>query len=605
MEFKPFPSQLEKESLLKDYESAPLPSVLFSECPLVGISPPDGIEASKFSRKFQSCQSREPEEKSSSEANVSHWYDLDTLDDHIEIPSPPPSPKLTAGISYDKDDGRSQIESETRPKIGNDVEPPVSRRRETSAFMTKFNRLKYMLYRFSFFIGPGWLVSMAYLDPGNLEGDLTVGNIRTVPGSGYQLLWLLLAAHIAGWSLQVLAVRLGNTTGMDLASLCRSEYNRPVAYVLWFFVEIAIIGADLQAVIGTAIALNLLLRIPLVLGIIITLLDTFIFMIIQVFGVRKLEFFFAFLVGVMAVCFWANLIISKPNVTYLLQGMFIPRIPRGKQLSALGLLGSIIMPHNLFLHSALVQSRKIKRSQVDRVQQANTFFSLETAIALIISFLINLAVVGSFANPNIVVPFGAAGLSLNNAAEALRNAFGSLAVVIWALGLLAAGQNATMAGTFAGQYLMQGIFKLQVNPVMRIVITRFITIIPLLLITILTRSSIDIVSQWVNILQSVLLPIALLPLLKFNFSTTTMGHMVVSKWWKGCYLLIAFTVIGGNLVLVFFTLLAIERSIFFWIGACVAIIAYVGILLFFAVRPIRGKYCCHAYQTLPQDLANL
>ncbi|KAF8819105.1 putative divalent metal transporter [Cardiosporidium cionae] len=592
MDLNPFPCPSERRSLLHDCELVNLPN-LFTKCPVTAVSPPDGLEERKFSDRFPAFNRGNPEAKSSSSGPSAPWYALDSLDlNNVEIPSPPSSPVLAPSIfgfpSEEIDGEKQDLEADTA------IEPAVVVRPQGNSFAMNFNRFKYLLYQFSFFIGPGWLVSMAYLDPGNLEGDLTVGNIRTVPGSGYQLLWLLLVAHIAGWSLQVLAVRLGNTTGKDLA---RSEYNRPVAYTIWFCIEIAIIGADLQAVIGTALALNLLLGIPILMGIVITLLDTFIFLIIQIFGVRKLEFFFAFLIGIMTVCFWANFVISKPNLNYLFQGLFIPRIPQGKQLSALGLLGSIIMPHNLFLHSSLVQSRNIKRTQINRVKQANIFFSIETGIALIISFLINLSVVGSFANPNVIVPPGSDGLSLHNAHIALRNAFGGLSVFVWAFGLLAAGQNATMAGTFAGQFLMQGIFRLKINPVVRIVLTRLITIIPLFSITLLTSSSIDIISQWVNILQSVLLPIALLPLLKLNFSKNAVGDVVLSSWMKVCYALCVLAVVGGNLVLVFVTLISYERSNLFWGISVVVASSYIGILLYFALKPIHGKYCCHVYET--------
>jgi NRAMP (natural resistance-associated macrophage protein)-like metal ion transporter len=356
-------------------------------------------------------------------------------------------------------------------------------------------------------------MSIAYLDPGNLEADLQSGAY-----TGYQLLWMLFWATIAGLLLQILAARLGVVTGKNLAQMCRLEYSRPVSNLLWVMTETAIIGSDIQEVLGSAIALKLLFGLDLWIGCLITGLDTFTFLIIHAYGVRKLEAFFAALIFTMMVCFFVNFGFTGPqwmggpwNVDGggILLGTLVPTVNDYAVIQAVGILGAVIMPHNIYLHSALVQSRNINRKNPQAVEEACKYNAIESAVALIVSFFINAAVVTVFArgffaegqcaepgwnqdtwsgdgarlvygeNANLgcytgadakTAQFGAChrlgpanatnatltwmtctnslgnegvccSIGLQNAGQALEGLLGSTGRIVWAIGLLAAGQG--------------------------------------------------------------------------------------------------------------------------------------------------------------------
>ncbi|OCT92897.1 hypothetical protein XELAEV_18015963mg [Xenopus laevis] len=247
------------------------------------------------------------------------------------------------------------------------------------------------------FTGPGFLMSIAYLDPGNIESDLQSGSV-----AGFKLLWVLLTATIIGLLLQRLAARLGVVTGLHLAEMCNRQYPKVPRIILWLMVELAIIGSDMQEVIGSAIALNLLSAgvIPLWGGVLITIIDTFFFLFLDKYGLRKLEAFFGFLITIMAVTFGYEYVRVSPNQGELLKGMFFPYCkgcgsPQLEQ--AVGIVGAVIMPHNMYLHSALVKSRDINRSNKKEIREANKYYFIESSIALFISFLINVFVVAVFA----------------------------------------------------------------------------------------------------------------------------------------------------------------------------------------------------------------
>ena len=215
------------------------------------------------------------------------------------------------------------------------------------------------------YIGPGFLMCIAYLDPGNLEADLQVGAY-----TGYSLLWLVLLATVMGWALQHLALKLGVVTGKHLAVVCREQYPFGTAMLIWIFAELAIIGSDIQEVTGSAIALQILTGMPLWAGCIVTGLDTFTFLLLHKYGVRKLEFFFAFLVAVMTFAFFANFYMEPPAAEDIALG-FVPRLPKYAISPAVGLTGAVIMPHNIYLHSALVLSRKIDRRNPAKIKEAS------------------------------------------------------------------------------------------------------------------------------------------------------------------------------------------------------------------------------------------
>jgi natural resistance-associated macrophage protein len=258
------------------------------------------------------------------------------------------------------------------------------------------------------YTGPGWLMSMAYLDPGNLEADLQSGAYAK-----YELLYVVLLSTIVGGLYQILAARLGTCTGKHLAQLCRDEYSPKVSFCLWIMTELAIIGSDVQEVLGSAIAFEILFSLPLWAGCILTGLDTLTFLAIhqidhksdnttnKVVVTKKsanyLEMFFMGLIGTMCVCFFVDFGLSEPNGKEIAQGIFVPEMKERNIMQAVGTIGAIIMPHNIFLHSALVQSRHINPYHHEKIKEANLYFGMEAAVALCVSFFINAAVICVFA----------------------------------------------------------------------------------------------------------------------------------------------------------------------------------------------------------------
>lgn len=369
------------------------------------------------------------------------------------------------------------------------------------------------------FTGPGFLMSIAYLDPGNIESDLQAGAI-----AGFQLLWVLWWATVLGLVLQLLAARLGVVTGKHLAEICRKEYPTSARIILWLMTEAAIIASDIQEVIGSAIAINILSKgyVPLWGGVLITAADTFTFLFLESYGVRKLEAFFGALILTMAVTFGVEYVISEPDQVALLEGLVIPRVSGSSVTQAVGMVGAVIMPHNIFLHSALVQSRKINRRDPVEVKEANKYYAVESSIALLVSFVINMFVVCVFAE-GFYNTHHAKDIGLHNAGDYLHDKYGKVALYIWAIGLLAAGQSSTMTGTYAGQFVMQGFLKLKIAPWKRVLITRSVAIIPAIIVAVSAQQYLDTLDEWLNVLQSIQLPFALLPVLAFTSSSRIMG----------------------------------------------------------------------------------
>ncbi|KAJ7375500.1 hypothetical protein OS493_002274 [Desmophyllum pertusum] len=256
---------------------------------------------------------------------------------------------------------------------------------------------KFSLRRLWAFTGPGFLMSIAYLDPGNIESDLQSGAVAK-----FKLLWILMCSTFMGLLMQRLSLRLGTVTGKHLAEMCNEKYPKIPRIILWIMVEIAIIGSDMQEVIGTAIAFNLLSngKIPLYAGVLITITDTFIFLFLDKYGLRKLEAFFAVLITVMAVSFGYEYIEVSPNQGEVVKGLFVPwceGCDSASILQAVGIVGAVIMPHNMYLHSALVKSRDVDRNNPKAVKEANMYYFIESAIALFVSLIINIFVVAVFA----------------------------------------------------------------------------------------------------------------------------------------------------------------------------------------------------------------
>ncbi|XP_074275870.1 metal transporter Nramp6-like [Silene latifolia] len=395
------------------------------------------------------------------------------------------------------------------------------------------------------YMGPGFLVSIAYIDPGNFETDLQSGAQYK-----YELLWIILVASCAALIIQSMAANLGVVTGKHLAEHCRFEYSKVPNFILWVLAEIAVIACDIPEVIGTAFALNMLFKIPVWAGVLLTGLSTLVLLALQKYGVRKLEFLIAFLVLTIAACFLAELGHAKPQASEVLYGLFVPQLKgNGAAGLAISLLGAMVMPHNLFLHSALVLSRKIPRS-ASSIKEACRYYMIESGIALAVAFLINVSVIAvsgavcSSPNLNPEDQNSCKDLDLNKASFLLRNVLGNWSSKLFAIALLASGQSSTITGTYAGQYVMQGFLELRMEPWLRNLLTRCLAIIPSLVVALIGGSS--GAGQLIIVASMILsfeLPFALIPLLKFTSSKTKMGGHANS------FVLSAITWVIGSLIM--------------------------------------------------------
>ncbi|XAR55552.1 hypothetical protein NMG60_11035654 [Bertholletia excelsa] len=402
-------------------------------------------------------------------------------------------------------------------------------------------RLKPGWRNFFAYVGPGFLVSLAYIDPGNMETDLQAG-----ANHQYELLWIVLIGLVFALIIQSLAANLGVTTGQHLSELCKAEYPRFVKYCLWILAELAVIAADIPEVIGTAFALNILFHIPVWSGVLLTGLSTLLLLGLQRYGVRKLELLISVLVFLMAACFFGEMSYVKPPAKDLFKGMFIPKL-RGQVATgdAIALLGALIMPHNLFLHSALVLSRKIPNS-ARGINDACRFFLIESGVALFVAFLINVSIIsvsGTICSADNLSKENADqcnDLTLNSASFLLKNVLGKSSSTIYATALLASGQSSAITGTYAGQFIMQGFLELKMKKWVRNLVTRTIAITPSLIVSIIGGSSgagrLIIIA---SMILSFELPFALIPLLKFSSSSTKMGPhknsiiIIVISWILG------------------------------------------------------------------------
>ncbi|KAL6495815.1 Metal transporter nramp1 [Orobanche gracilis] len=405
------------------------------------------------------------------------------------------------------------------------------------------------------YMGPGFLVSIAYIDPGNFQTDLQSGAQYK-----YGLLWIILLASAAALIIQSLAANLGVVTGKHLAEHCRLEYPKVPNFVLWILAEIAIVACDIPEVIGTAFALNMLFKIPLWCGVLITGLSTLVLLLLQQYGVRKLEILIAFLVFIIAGCFFVELRYAKPNASEVLNGLFVPQLKEsGATGLAISLLGAMVMPHNLFLHSALVLSRKIPRS-VNGIKEACRFYLVESGFALLVAFLINVSVIsvsGAVCNSsdlNLDDIQSCKNLDLNEASFLLKNVLGNWSSKLFAVALLASGQSSTITGTYAGQYVMQGFLNLRLKPWIRNFLTRCLAIVPSLIVAIIGGSSgagnLIIIA---SMILSFELPFTLIPLLKFTSCKTKMGLHANSiarcNYWTMWQEISAATWIIGSLIM--------------------------------------------------------
>lgn len=366
------------------------------------------------------------------------------------------------------------------------------------------------------FSGPAYLISVGYMDPGNWATDLEGGS-----RFGYTLLWVLLMSNAMAIVLQTLSARLGIVAGRDLAQACRDYYPRSVTYMLWILAEIAIVACDLAEVLGTVIGLNLLLGIPLMWGVFIAALDTFVFLAIQNFGVRRFESLIMFLIIIIGLCFIFEVFKSTPNWTEIAGG-FVPRLPDGALYVVIGIIGATVMPHNLYLHSALVQSRAYDTS-LEGKRQACKFNFFDSVLALNCAFLVNASIMIIAAA--VFFKHGTIVTELQQAHNLLTPILGTaLAGIAFALALVCAGQASTLTGTLAGQIVMEGYLRFKIRPVLRRLITRLLAVGPAALTIGMAGESstynLLILSQVVLSLQ---LPFAVIPLIHFTSDRSIMG----------------------------------------------------------------------------------
>lgn len=398
--------------------------------------------------------------------------------------------------------------------------------------------------RFLGFAGPGYLVSVGYMDPGNWATDLAGGSRY-----GYQLLWVILASNLMAMLLQTMCVRLGLVTGRDLAQSCRDYYKKPAALMLWFLCEIAIIACDLAEVLGSAIALNLLFGIDLVWGVIITGFDVLLLLGLMKFGFRKLEAVVITMVATVFGCFAINIFLAQPDLGGITRGLFIPSMPKDPDalLIALGILGATVMPHNLYLHSSIVQTRAHDQAP-DGTRNAIKFATADTIIALGFAFFVNAAILILAA-----AVFHGKGLIVTEFAQApemLRPALGGIAATLFSVALLASGQSSTITGTLAGQIVMEGFLKIKVTPWLRRLITRGLAIIPAILLITATggKDTVHLITLS-QVVLSLQLSFAIFPLLFFTSSREKMGEFANPTWMKVVGFLVCTAIAALNLKL--------------------------------------------------------
>lgn len=439
------------------------------------------------------------------------------------------------------------------------------------------------------FMGPAYLVSVGYMDPGNWATDIAGGS-----QFGYALIWVLLMSNIMALLLQSLSAKLGIVRQLDLAQASRSTYRPAVNYSLWFLAEIAIAACDLAEVLGMAIGLQLLFDLPLIWGVSLTVLDTLLLLLLQSYGMRKIEAFIIALVAVIGGAFLVEMFIAKPDMSELITG-FIPTLPNDQALYiAIGIIGATVMPHNLYLHSSLVQTRRIERHDKG-LWSAIKYNFIDSAIALNAAFFVNAAILVLAAST-----FYTAGMhevsEIQDAYHLLSPLLGSeLAPLLFGIALVAAGQSSTITGTLAGQIVMEGYLNLRIAPWLRRLITRIIAIIPAYIVILVYGESetgaLLVLSQVVLSLQ---LGFAIIPLIHFTSDKKKMGIFANKLWVVIAAWAIAIIIVTLNVQLVIQEVStwitgAGEDSWIIWTTVVPVCIAAGFLLLYITFKPLFDK----------------
>ncbi len=376
--------------------------------------------------------------------------------------------------------------------------------------------------KFLAFIGPAYLVSVGYMDPGNWATDLAGG-----AAFGYQLIWILLLSNLMAVLLQSLSARLGIVRRLDLAQVNRETYPPIVNFILYVLAELAIAATDLAEVLGMAIGIKLLTGLPLMYGTCITVLDTFLFLFLQKYGIRKMEAFIILLVATIGMSFFVQLFIAQPNLSYAIKG-FIPSALSPEALYiAVGIIGATVMPHNLYLHSALVQTRKIDRN-TKGIRKSIFYNFIDSAVALNAAFFVNASILILAATAFYTTGYTHVA-KIEEAHSLLAPLLGSkLAPILFAIALIAAGQSSTVTGTLAGQIVMEGYLKIRLNPWIRRLLTRLVAIVPaVLVIGIMGEDRVDALLIFSQVILSLQLGFAVIPLIHFVSDKVTMGEYAI------------------------------------------------------------------------------
>jgi manganese transport protein len=433
------------------------------------------------------------------------------------------------------------------------------------------------------FAGPAYLVSVGYMDPGNWATDLAGGS-----QFGYQLIWVLVMSNAMAVLLQTLSARLGIVSGRDLAQACRETYPRRVTHALWLLCEIAIAACDLAEVIGAAIGLNLLFGIPLLAGVVLTAADTLLLLWFQRFGIRTIEAFVLSLVTIIAACFLLEMVLAKPAISDIASGL-IPRLSGESLYVAIGILGATVMPHNLYLHSALVQTRRIATGTAEK-RVACRYNLIDSVIALNGALLVNAAILILAAT--VFWKRGILVTEIEQAHVMLAPLLGTTAAgAAFAIALLAAGQSSTLTGTMAGQIVMEGFLNFRMRPWLRRLITRLIAIVPAAITIYISGEEgtyqLLIFSQ---VILSMQLPFAVVPLIHFTSDRQRMGSFASPGWVKVLAWIIATIIISLNIWLVITSIsewLAVAESYrwLLWITVVPLCIGLLGLLLWVTLQP--------------------
>lgn len=453
------------------------------------------------------------------------------------------------------------------------------------------------------FLGPAYLVSVGYMDPGNWATDIAGGS-----QFGYALIWVLLMSNIMALLLQSLSARLGIVRQLDLAQASRKTYHPVVNFSLWVLAEIAIAATDLAEVLGMAIGLNLLFGLPLIWGVSLTVLDTLLLLVLQSYGIRKIEAFIIALVAIIGGAFVVEMILAKPDVGDLAKG-FIPSIPNDHALYiAIGIIGATVMPHNLYLHSSLVQTRRIESTDTG-IWRAIKYNFIDSAIALNAAFFVNAAILVLAAST-----FFQAGMyevsEIQDAYKFLAPMLGTeWASILFGVALIAAGQSSTITGTLSGQIVMEGYLNLRIAPWLRRLITRLIAIIPAYIVILLYgESETGALLVFSQVILSLQLGFAIIPLIHFTSDKEKMGRFAIGRWMKSAAWIIALIIVSLNIKLVYQEIVswvmdAGNDAWIIWITVIPVCTGALALLIYITIKPFIDKRRAEKGIRLPHGVA--